>query len=149
LKGLLQRVDSASVSINEKIVSKIGRGILLFLAVENDDNDDDLNYMIKKTSTLRIFNDKFGKINLSIKDVSGEVLIVSQFTLSANIKKGRRPSFVGSAEPLKAKSYYDLFCFYLKNEGVSVKTGVFGADMLVNLQNNGPFTIFIDSVNRK
>ena len=149
MKGLLQRVDSASIKINENTVSKIGVGILFFLAVENSDVDDDLNYIIKKISNLRIFNDRFGKINLSVKDVEGDVLVVSQFTLSANIKKGRRPSFVNAAEPIKAKSYYDLFCLNLKNEGLNVKTGVFAAEMLVTLQNNGPFTIFIDSINRK
>ena len=148
MKGLLQRVSSASVFVDQKNISKIKAGILLFLGVEQNDIDDDIFYMVKKVSALRIFEDKNNKINLSIKDVGGSVLVISQFTLCANIKRGRRPSFVGAAETQKAKSYYDLFCLNLKKEDINVQTGIFGANMQIKLQNDGPFTIMIDSHNR-
>lgn len=148
MKGLLQRVGYASVYVNQKKVSKIETGILLFLGVEQNDDDDDMCYVVKKVSALRIFEDSNKKMNLSIKDIEGSILVVSQFTLCANIKRGRRPSFVGAASTQKARSYYDLFCLNLKNEGINVQTGIFGANMQIKIQNDGPFTIMIDSHNR-
>ena len=149
MKAVIQRVLSASVSINGEQISYINQGLLLFLDVENEDDASDLDYLVKKTIGLRIFNDKDNNMNLSIQDVDGEVLVVSQFTLCADTKKGLRPSFIHAAPPLVAESIYQKYCEKLRENNISVKTGKFGSVMEVELINDGPVTIIIDTKNRK
>lgn len=146
MRILIQRVKSASVCIEEKTHASIGSGILLLVGIEESDNQDDIDYLCKKASQLRIFNDENGVMNLSIKDVQGEMLIVSQFTLHAKTAKGNRPSYIKAAKPDISIPLYHQFCksmeIALEKE---VKTGVFGADMQISLINDGPVSIWIDS----
>lgn len=147
--AVIQRVTEARVSINEERINKsIGPGLLVLLGVGVDDDNDDIDYIVKKTSSLRIFSDDAGKMNLSIKDINGKALIVSQFTLHANTRKGNRPSFINAAKPEKAIPLYEAFVTALRGENISVETGKFGAHMTVSLSNDGPVTIIIDSKNR-
>ena len=148
MKAIMQRVLFAEVSINKKIISSIKNGFLIFLGIEKNDTDDDLNYLIDKSTKIRIFNDNKNKMNLSIKNVSGEALVVSQFTLCADIEKGRRPSFINAEHPKQAKVLYDKFCTLLMNQKIPVKKGVFGATMQISLINDGPVTIILDSCNK-
>ena len=143
--ALLQRVSSAAVSIDGRIVSEIQKGLLVFLCAVKGDAGQDLDYLIKKVVQLRIFEDAQGKMNLSVKDVHGAVLVVSQFTLAASTRKGNRPSFDNAEAQEPAKAWYDLFVERLANTGLTVKTGVFGAMMGVSLANDGPVTIWLDS----
>ena len=143
--AVIQRCLSSSVRINNKKISEISYGLTVFLGVCIDDKEKDAEYVAKKIQTLRIFNDENRKMNLSIKDVKGSILVVSQFTLCANIKKGSRPSFINAAPPLIGKRLYDYFILYLKDTGAEVYTGEFGADMNVELINQGPATFIIDS----
>ena len=145
MKAVIQRVLSASVSINGKQISFINQGFLILLGVVKKDNSVDLDYLVKKTVGLRIFNDRNMKMNLSIKDVHGDAMVVSQFTLCADTNKGRRPSFITAAHPEMAYNMYQQYCKKLRKENISVQTGQFGAIMEVKLINDGPVTIVLDS----
>ena len=145
MKAIVQRVSRASVSVDGMQISSIAGGILFFLGVQHDDDEKDLEYLVKKTVGLRIFKDDKQHMNLSIQDVSGEALVVSQFTLCADTRKGRRPSFIHAAPPEMAENMYQKFCEKLGAEGIPVQTGKFGAMMDVSLINDGPVTIILDS----
>jgi len=147
--AVIQRVSQASVTIDNELKSSIEKGLLILLGVGHDDNEEDLNWLIAKISKLRIFSDADDKMNLSLQDIDGEALVVSQFTLFASTKKGNRPSFTNAATPDKAIPLYEAFVNDLSIEiGKPVKTGTFGADMKVSLINDGPVTIIIDSKNK-
>ena len=143
--AVIQRCSTSSVRVDNKKISEIAYGLMVLLGICIDDKEKDAEYVVKKIQTLRVFNDKNGKMNLSIKDVKGSILVVSQFTLCANIKKGSRPSFINAAPPLIGKRLYDYFISYLKVLGAQVHSGEFGADMNVELINQGPATFIIDS----
>lgn len=145
MRAIVQRVIKASVEIDGKIYSEIQQGLLVLLAVNNDDSQEDLEYIKDKIVNMRIFTDENDKMNLSIKDVGGQVLIVSQFTLYGDIRKGRRPSFTQSAGHEKANQFYNKLVDMLRQDIKQVKTGVFAADMKVGLINDGPVTIQLDS----
>ena len=145
MKAVIQRVKSASVSVDDKIIGEIATGFLILLGVEQSDTQNDLNYLVKKTIGLRIFKDDNKNMNLSIKDVGGEALVVSQFTLCADTSRGRRPSFIKAANPEEADSMYQQFCEQLTMNNLSVQRGKFGAMMDVSLVNDGPVTIILDS----
>ncbi len=148
MRVVLQRVSAASVTIDGIVKSEIGHGLLIFLGVEDADTDEDIEWLCNKIAKMRIFNDEEGKMNLSVKDVDGELLVVSQFTLHASVKKGNRPSFIGAAKPEFAEPMCNKFFKVLEiTAGRDVKTGEFGADMKVRLLNDGPVTINIDSKN--
>jgi len=150
MRIVIQRVSRASVKVADETVGKIENGLLVFLGISHDDQEEDVHWLAKKLMKLRIFNDDEGKMNLSLNDVDGEVLMVSQFTLHASTKKGNRPSFVKSANPNLGKRLYDYFIGYLNNEyKISVATGVFGAMMEIELLNDGPVTIIMDSKNKE
>jgi len=146
--ALVQRVTEASVSVGERVTSSINRGFLVLLGVSRDDTDEDLNWVVSKIAGLRVFSDEAGQMNLSLSSVSGQVLLVSQFTLMADCKKGNRPSFHLAADPEMAKNYYEKAILGLQSMGIAVKTGEFGAYMQVKLVNDGPVTITLDSRDR-
>ncbi len=145
MKAVIQRVSQASVKINKKVTSQIGPGFLVFLGVGENDTEKDVNYLVKKIVNLRIMADSQDKMNLSPKDTNGELLIISQFTLYGDTKKGNRPSFIQAASPKKAKKLYQLFIKKAKQQGLKVKSGQFAAMMDIALINSGPVTIIIDS----
>lgn len=145
MKFLVQRVNNASVTIDDKLFSSINHGYLVLIGISNDDTKEIADKMIQKLINLRIFDDEQGKTNLSIKDVNGEILLVSQFTLYANCRKGNRPSFINAGSPDCANNLYEYIIEACKKEIPIVSTGVFGADMKVNLENDGPFTVMLDS----
>ena len=145
MKFVIQRVNNASVTIDEKIVGKINKGFLVLIGVSNDDTKEIADKMIKKLIGMRIFEDENGKTNLALADVDGELLLVSQFTLYANCKKGNRPSFVEAGNPEKADALYQYIIEECKKKVSIVETGSFGAEMYVSLVNHGPFTILLDS----
>ena len=145
MKAVIQRVRSASVSVDDKIIGEIAAGFLILLGVERSDVQNDLNYLVKKTVGLRIFRDNNKNMNLSIQDVGGKALVVSQFTLCADTSKGRRPSFIKAANPKEADSMYQQFCEQLKMNNIPTESGKFGAMMDVSLVNDGPVTILLDS----
>jgi D-tyrosyl-tRNA(Tyr) deacylase len=149
MRVVIQRVSSASVTIDGAVKSAIGQGLLVLLGVGHEDGEEDIDYLVKKTAGLRIFNDADGVMNRSVVDVEGEALVVSQFTLMASTKKGNRPSYIEAAGHEKAIPLYQAFCRRLEEAiGKPVGTGEFGADMKVALVNDGPVTICIDSKNR-
>lgn len=146
MRALIQRVSSASVTIEQNIISSIPTGLLIFLGIEDDDTHEDVRWLAGKISKLRIFPDEQGKMNASIIDICGRLLVVSQFTLHASTRKGNRPSFIKAARPDIATPLYELFLSHLKQEvGQPIESGIFGADMQVTLVNDGPVTIWIDS----
>ncbi len=145
MKFVIQRVTSASVEVDEKIVGKIGKGFLVLIGIGKEDNEEIADKMIKKLIGMRIFEDENGKTNLSLNDVSGELLLISQFTLYADCKKGNRPSFINAGSPDEANRLYEYIISECKKEISIVEKGVFGADMKVALLNDGPFTIILDS----
>ena len=145
MKALLQRVKYASVTTDNRLVAKIGKGLLIFLGIEKNDTQIQADYLAHKAANLRIFEDNFHKMNLSVKDIKGEILVVSQFTLYGDCKKGKRPSFVRAARPETAIPLYESFIAHCKNTGLNVQTGEFGADMQIELINDGPVTIWLDT----
>jgi D-aminoacyl-tRNA deacylase len=150
MKVVLQRVTEASVKINGSIKANIEKGLLLLLGIESEDRQEDIDWLIQKIINLRIFEDEEGKMNLSLQNVNGEILVISQFTLFASTKKGNRPSFIKAAKPEVAIPLYEQFLQKIKSVSTSkVDAGEFGADMKVSLCNDGPVTILIDSKNRE
>lgn len=145
MKAVVQRVKSSKVTINGKIVGNIDKGFNVLFGAEEMDTKKDADYLARKISNLRVFEDENGKMNLSIKDIDGQMLIISQFTLIADTKKGNRPSFVNAMEPKEANELYEYFMKKIEEEGISVKRGIFGEDMLVDIVNDGPVTILFDT----
>jgi D-tyrosyl-tRNA(Tyr) deacylase len=148
MKALLQRVTSASVTVDGETVGKIGHGLVVFIGVANDDTQDDIEYLLNKIPQLRIFDDTEGKFNLSALDLRGELLLVSQFTLLAATRKGRRPGFTDAAPPDIAENLFNQFVAQARTTGLKVETGRFQTHMNVTIENDGPVTIFIDSKER-
>ena len=145
MRAVVQRVKSANVKINDIVIGQIGHGILLLLGIEEEDGNNDLEYMTDKVPNLRIFEDEFGKMNKSLIDVEGSILVISQFTLLGDARKGRRPSFIQAARPEKAIPLYEMFIKNMKGKNIKTEAGKFGEDMLVELINDGPVTILLDS----
>ena len=144
MKAVIQRVKKASVKISRETMGQIGNGLLVLLAVHKDDEEEAVKKMADKILNLRIFGDDQDKMNLSLKDTGGEILVVSQFTLYGNCSKGKRPSFINSARPEKAIPMYEKFVSYIKEQGVKAETGRFGAMMQVELINDGPVTLILE-----
>ncbi|HBB71498.1 MAG TPA: D-tyrosyl-tRNA(Tyr) deacylase [Ruminococcus sp.] len=144
MKVVLQRVTSASVTVDGSVCGKIGKGYLVLLGIGADDTEEDCRRLADKIINLRIFSDENDKINLSLSDVDGELLVVSQFTLYADCRKGNRPNFIQAAKPEKAEGLYNYFTDYCRSKGKHTETGIFGADMKVELLNDGPFTIVLE-----
>ena len=150
MRILIQRVKKASVTIEGKVISLINNGLLLFIGITEDDTQEDIQWLTKKVANIRLFDDENGVMNLSVMDVNGEILAVSQFTLMASTKKGNRPSYIKAAKPEISVPLYEQFCTEMELAvNKPIKRGVFGADMKVELLNDGPVTIFIDSKNRE
>lgn len=144
MKLVVQRVKNAKVDVDGKTVGKIEKGFLVLLGVTHTDTEEIADYLVKKLCNLRVFEDENGKMNLSLKDVGGKLLIVSQFTLYADCSAGNRPSFINAAKPDFANELYEYFCERCKEKGIEVEKGIFGADMKVNLLNDGPVTILLE-----
>lgn len=145
MRAVVQRVDKADVTVDGQVTGSVKKGLLVLLGVAEGDTEKDLQYMVDKVTGLRIFEDDADKMNLSVKDVGGELLVVSQFTLCGDARKGKRPSFDKAAKPDLANAYYEKFVELCMEQGLHVETGVFRAHMLVGLVNNGPVTILLDS----
>ena len=150
MRAVIQRVSEASVSIKQEVSGSIGKGLMVLLGIETDDNEEDLRWLSAKIAQMRIFNDTKGLMNLALKEVNGQILLISQFTLFASTKKGNRPSFLQSAKPEIAIPLYEQMIRQLEiDTGTVIQTGCFGADMQVSLCNDGPVTIIIDSKKRE
>jgi D-tyrosyl-tRNA(Tyr) deacylase len=150
MRVVIQRVLEASVVVDEKVVGAIGNGLLVLLGIEDADTAEDITWLSNKITGLRLFDDAEGVMNLSVKDVEGDILLISQFTLLASTKKGNRPSYIKASKPPVAVPLYEQMIATLRNDlGKSIQTGIFGADMKVSLINNGPVTITIDSKNKE
>lgn len=145
MKVVLQRVSEASVKVDNQIVGKIEKGLMLLIGVDEADEKEDADWLIKKVLDVRVFSDQDGKINHSVKEIVGEILCISQFTLISDYKKGNRPSYIKAAKPDKAIPLFDYFKNELKKSGLKIESGVFGADMKVSLVNDGPVTLVFDS----
>lgn len=145
MRAVVQRVKNASVRIDGEICGQINQGLLVFLGVSKEDTESDITYISDKITGLRIFEDENEKMNNSIMDINGEILVISQFTLYGDCRKGRRPSFDGAMRPPEAEEMYEKFVEYIKKSGLKTETGRFGADMKVELLNDGPVTIILDS----
>jgi D-aminoacyl-tRNA deacylase len=150
MKVVIQRVTKASVKIESEIAGRISAGLLVFVGIEETDGEEDISWLSRKITQLRVMSDANGVMNLSVMDVNGEIMIISQFTLHANTVKGNRPSYIKAARPETAKPLYKKFCDKVSSDlGKPVSTGVFGADMKIELINDGPVTILMDSKNRE
>ena len=145
MKAVIQRVSEASVKVDDEIVGKISDGLLLLIGIDEEDEKTDADWLVQKILNLRIFGDEEGKLNLSVTDISGEILCISQFTLIADYKKGNRPSFIKAAKPDKAIPLFEYFKTEIAKSGLKTESGIFGADMKVSLLNDGPVTIVMDS----
>ncbi|NLM05020.1 MAG: D-tyrosyl-tRNA(Tyr) deacylase [Clostridiales bacterium] len=145
MRAVVQRVSRAKVSIDEREVGRIGKGLVIYLGIEHEDTMEDVNYMVNKITNLRIFQDEEDKMNLSVKDVKGELLIISQFTIMGDCRKGRRPSYIMAARPEEAIILYDEFIKQCEKTGIGVESGEFQAHMMVDYINDGPVTILVDS----
>lgn len=145
MRAVVQKVASSKVTVDNEVVGQINKGLLVLLGVTHDDTSRDVDYMVDKITNLRIFEDENEKMNLSLKDVEGEILAVSQFTLYGDCRRGRRPSFTDAARPEVANPLYEEFVNKVKDQGISVGTGKFGAHMMVDLTNDGPVTILLES----
>lgn len=145
MRAVVQRVKKSSCRVDNEIVGKIDKGLLLLLGIGQDDNEKDLDYLVDKVLGLRIFSDEDGKMNLSLEDIGGQILIISQFTLYGDARKGKRPSFSKSSSPELGEKYYNQFIDKVKSKGIKTETGIFGAHMDIELINDGPVTILLDS----
>lgn len=145
MKALVQRVLEASVEVDHKVIAEIENGLVVLLGVAEEDTEKDASYLAEKITNMRIFSDSEGKFNVNSLDLDAEILVISQFTLLADTRKGRRPSFIGAAQPEKANSLYNYFVQYLKESRLRVQTGRFAASMVVKIFNDGPVTIMLDS----
>lgn len=148
MKVVIQRVSESSVKVDGKIVGEIGNGLMLLVGIDENDEKSDADWLVQKILNLRIFGDEDGKLNLSVQEIQGEILCISQFTLIADYKKGNRPSFIKAAKPDKAIPLFDYFKEEILKSGLKTESGIFGADMKVSLINDGPVTIVMDSVTK-
>lgn len=144
MKIVVQRVKEAKVEVNNEIVGKIGKGFLVLIGITHTDTKENADYLVKKLCNLRVFEDEEGKMNKSLKDVDGKLILISQFTLYSNCSQGNRPSFIEAARPEQAKGLYEYFCEECSKNDIEVQKGIFGADMQVTLLNDGPVTIIIE-----
>jgi len=149
MRAVIQRVSKAQVAVDGEVVGRIGKGYVILLGVSEDDTEEDAQYLAEKCAFLRVFNDEQGKMNLSLADVGGSILSISQFTLYADCRKGRRPSFIQAARPEKGEALYERFNTIIRSYGITVETGIFGAMMDVDIYNQGPVTIIINSKEEK
>lgn len=145
MRAVVQRVHTCSVCVENKTVGQIEKGLLVYLGVEKEDTDEDMQYLADKVCGLRIFSDSDGKMNLSVQDIHGQIMVISQFTLCADTRKGKRPSYNNAASPQMGDQYYNRYIDALRARGIKVETGVFGGKMQVRYTNDGPVTILLDS----